>query len=136
MTPVMQTRTGHGGNCLAACLASIIDMPGALNSITECLIDVEGHTNQRLALARWLQARGMSCVPLQPWDDKFHAHIKELLRGVVCIASGISPRGHGHGVVWRDGVIHDPHPDGGGFEDKPYAFTIIFPLKGPFLEVL
>lgn len=45
------------------------------------------------------------------------------------IANGMSPRGLRHSVIWsKDGLIHDPHPEGGGI-DKPNDFFFIIPCK-------
>lgn len=131
MTPVLQTHLGEEGNCLAACVVSILDAPELLDELTEVLEGITAFACQRMALAPWLQERGMTCVPIMPWDEHFHEDMRLFLKDVICIASGISPRGHGHGVVWQNGIVHDPYPDGGGFAEgkEPYAFTLIVPME-------
>lgn len=128
MTPVMQTRFGHEiGNCLAACVVSMLDVPELLDELSDVLERAEGWTDQRRLLARWLRPYGLTCVPMLPWDDC----CEEFVRGVMCLASGISPRAVGHGVVWMDGLEHDPHPEGGGLRDGPQEYTVIVPLGSP-----
>lgn len=128
MTPVMQTVFGVRGNCLAACVVSLLDKPEWLGWLTERLDGIRGHEEQRVALARWLRAIGWTCLPVLPYDEHFHDHMALYLLGVPCVASGVSLRGAGHAVVWNEGVVHDPHPSGGGFKAEPYAFMVLIPL--------
>lgn len=128
MIPVMQNRFEAEGNCLPACVVSILNTPDALDEVTEVLSGNEGWQEQHIILVRWLRIKGMTCLPLLFWDMQ----CEEFIRGVTCIASGISPRNWGHCVVWRDGLLHDPHPDGGGLVEVPTTFIVIVPLVIPF----
>ncbi len=99
MKRVVQTRTGADGNCLAACMASILELP--LSSVPEFgedwLRDLNG----------WLAERGLAYrrVPMYAKPSGWST------------IEGISPRGGLHACVAHDGeLIWDPHPieDGTG----------------------
>jgi len=100
--PVDQTRFGSpGGNCLAACVASLLELP---------LADVPqlGPTTWLDDLGAWLLKRGLYpiCFKIDaPWRPT----------GLYILA-GKSPRGDFlHAVVARgDEVVHDPHPSRAG----------------------
>lgn len=116
MTPVMQTQVsqpGVKGNCFAACVASILEIP--IEDAFDCwkYTDEDWHDEFK----KWLYERGLDCVAL--W---------ELPVGVFGIANGQSPRGvsGGHSVIWKDGQLaHDPHPDGGGLTGDPEYYYLI-----------
>jgi hypothetical protein len=127
VTPVHQTRFGKGeGNCLAACVVSILDAPELLEELSDALKDTVDWESQGLVLLGWLRAHGKSTIPLLLWSKDAEKHIE----GLLCIAEGKGPRGLRHAVVWRDGLLHDPHPDGGGLAEDPDAFAVIFSLEG------
>jgi len=126
MTPVLQTRFDHDGNCLAACIVSILDCPGELETLSDIIAEGRDWESQRLAALPWLRDHGYTCIPFLEWDE----YCDEFIRGVLCIASGLSPRGFGHGVVWCDGLVHDPHPEGGGLVHLANQYTILVPLAG------
>ena len=120
MIPVHQTRFGlPDGNCLTACLASLlelqdVDLPSLMRED-----DWVGAAN------RWLRDLGQPwrvlCVRVAP--DSIHE-----LDGVLVIASGPGPRGFDHAVVWRDGqLVHDPHPDDGGIASVT-DYVLLVPL--------
>jgi hypothetical protein len=113
MVPVMQTRFGRGGNCLAACVASILDRP---------LADLD-----------------FSCADYpQIWDDVLRgklapigytfAHVVNYPREKIKVFGSALYIAHGftdrdppwatpservqHAVVMSGSLlIHDPHPD-------------------------
>jgi hypothetical protein len=124
MQKVLQTRLGDGGNCLAACIVSILEMHGRLEELSDVMQPAEDWTGQTVLASRWLQHHGWTCIPLVPWDER----CEEFIGGCLCIATGISPRERGHAVMWKDGLIHDPHPDGGGLKTHPVEFRILAPL--------
>jgi len=101
MKPVQQTRFGKSGNCIQACVASILERP--LEAIPDFL---SAKTNPWLACQSWLDSQGYYLIGASNcW----------MCAGIEFIAGGMGPRGIGHCVVMRDGkVIHDPHPDGRG----------------------
>lgn len=106
MLPVDQTETELGrGNCLAACVASILDL------------DISEVPNFRLSpdawesMQEWLSLRGLCAVRVSLGS------IVRAKPGLSCIVTGNSPRNPVlHAVVGRwDGesavIIHDPHPE-------------------------
>jgi len=115
VTSVFQTRFGEDGNCLAACIASICEVP---------LDDVPQPTREELAsVEQWhlylvrlhegfLWARGVYLLPV--------SYLTNTAQSVApmgySILTGRSPRTGGyHSVVCFDGeVVHDPHPQGKG----------------------
>jgi len=111
--PTYQTRIGDNGNCFAACLASILEMP-----LPEFGLDDEywGRVD------KWLVRRGLTYkqVPLN-----------QIPHGWSTI-EGISPRGGMHACVAYDGVLKfDPHPpkyhDGQGLVEPKY-YGVLEPL--------
>lgn len=115
------------GNCLSACIASILDL-----SVQEVPTFVAEH-DWFSAMERWLAERGWGVVvwPVQegpPWY---------VSSGVYGIASGPSPRGPwSHSVVVRveDGqivVAHDPNPSGEGLDGMARDVTFLVPLPTP-----
>lgn len=111
MIPVVQTDTTPGtGNCLAACIASILELP---------LEEVPNpHTPDWQAIWRdWLRRRGLSLLTWEIPED-YTSWSEEELRAHLpgyCMVAVDSPRFAGklHSVVTFDGqVVHDPHPDG------------------------
>ena len=100
MTPIKQTKLhseSQRGNCFAAAIASVLDMPlHAIPKFEEC--KKEGEWQK--VLFDWLYLIG--------WDVEID--YKKAPKGF-SIAGGTSIRGIKHAVVVKDGeFIHDPHP--------------------------
>lgn len=100
--------TYPGGNCHAACLASILELP--LDVVdSERLME---NDNWFAATNQWLRQYGVQLL-LLTWNTEdawpLDAH-------TICILSGPSPRGDWwHATVAQNGaIIHDPHVEGGG----------------------
>jgi hypothetical protein len=115
MTPVVQTETAPGrGNCLAACFASLLDLPA--EEVPNFILERDFWE----AIQKWLAARGLFAVRFVAEP----AYLYPVPR-THCILTGRSPRRDvGHAVVglaedrgWR--VVHDPHPDGTGLRGEP-----------------
>lgn len=118
MTPVVQTETELGrGNCLAACVASLLNL------------NISDVPNFRLfddqwgKLQEWLGARGMVAI-------RFPASTEIVMMPPThCILTGNSPRNPVlHAVIgkWIYGdleIVHDPHPDGTGLDGSPKWIT-------------
>ena len=110
MTPVRQTifvatSANKRGNCMGACMASILELPlGVLIDTTSDEIRDDWYG----AIQRWLGDRGLKIVVMRPDDAR--------LAGSYSIGIGPSPRGHfNHAVVCRNGVmVFDPHPSDDG----------------------
>jgi hypothetical protein len=106
MKPVDQTQfagEGVGGNCVQASLASILELP--LDAVPHFLAIADEPAHWELAFMDWLEERGVGLIRREgDWVfDGFY------------LASGPSPRGVSHMVVYRDGSLaHDPHPSRAG----------------------
>jgi hypothetical protein len=60
----------------------------------------------------WLAGTGYTCCIVYPEDD--------IPKNEYLIASGKSPRGFSHAVIWKNGVmVHDPHPSQDGLVGEP-----------------
>lgn len=113
MIPVYQTTFGEVGNCLPACIASLLEL-----SIDDVPCFLSGDWYDQYD--DWLETRDIALVMrpvhLAPKDDFY-------------ILAGMSPRGRGHVVIAKDGeIIHDPHPDNAGLVSQGYIF-ILAPLN-------
>ncbi len=104
MTPVDQTREGVGGNCLAACLASIFNCGLA---DTPELSDAPTWAEQRRRIDEWLAPRGLrTSVTLGPPQRD---------EGLVIVSGTVARSDCMHATVWRgDELVHDPHPSRAG----------------------
>lgn len=108
MKPQLQTTFGgedapdqEKGNCFATCVATVlgIDVAGVPNFCVKesWWTDTQG----------WLGERGLALISCEVRDWAPAAALS--------IASGPGPRGHRHCVVYDgNGLVHDPHPSGGG----------------------
>lgn len=104
------------GNCVAACVASILELD---------LADVPNFAAKPPGeywpgVVEWMTARGW--MPIV-WDGHFP------YPGYYMV-SGNSPRGDfKHLVVYRDGeMVHDPHPSGDGLRGDPIDQWVLVPL--------
>lgn len=101
MKPVYQTFFGKEGNCMQACIASLLEM--SLDEVPRFPI-----TGQFLAMARFLNQFDIQPIGL-PYE-----------RGIIpfdChyIVWGKSERGLYHAVIYLgNNMVHDPHPDNTG----------------------
>ncbi len=121
MVPVLQTEFVRGrGNCVAACVASIFNLP---------LAEVPNFRlaeDQWVALQEWLGGQKLCAIRFPAEADC----LWPVPNGVHCILTGNSPRHEGlsHAVVgfikgreWH--LVHDPHPKGGGLKGAPQWVT-------------
>ena len=120
MKPVTQTIFGKNGNCMTACIASILELP----------IEIVPHwktpEHWYEELNKGLHKFGyfLLSFPVRKRDGVWWSPPND----VVCIAGGMSSRGLGHAVVWCNGhIIHDPHPSHEGIK-KIEDFTFICQL--------
>lgn len=134
MKPVHQTRTLTRGNCWAAAIASILEVP---------LEDVDlPHPFDAAKLNACLDGEDDDDWQA-PWWTAMNAHLAESY-GVIlvayeaaapppagyAIAIGTSPRNRNisHAVVVKDGVLaHDPWPGGSGV-DNITAWEVLIPI--------
>jgi hypothetical protein len=103
MKPVDQTKFGKHGNCLMACIASILEIP----------FDTEWelHDNWWNECQTYVRKHGyyLSCI---------YANDQGTAPAGYSIATGDGPRGFLHCVVLLDGqIVHDPHPDKTGISN-------------------
>lgn len=116
MTPVMQsklyTKDGiHNGNCLVACLASLLDMPLWMVPPFD---DMFGRDDWRIRISEWLARLGYRFI-------KTEGHQVDQLPEYY-IASGYSTRNVFHAVIYRNGELaHDPHYQGTGIYSVEYT---------------
>lgn len=112
---VDQTEYGKAGNCLTACVASLLDIP---------IAELPNHQGED-----WLER----------WNEKlasYNAHLIEIadpeaVQPGYSILSGLSPRGKWlHAVICLDGkMVHDPHEDRTGIrEGKRVDWMVLRPL--------
>jgi hypothetical protein len=118
MTPVNQSKLYaadaiHNGNCFAACLASLLDLPLWMVPPFE---DMFGRSDWSDRVDEWL--------------TRVHGFIRVRTEGHVVdglpefyIASGLSPRGVRHSVIYSAGVmVHDPHPSKAGIASVEWTW--------------
>ncbi len=106
MKAVTQTRVGEDGNCFAACLASILELP--IYDIPEFGGDDEWLGNVQAFLA----GHGLYYVQISPDEPSVEAAFS--IGEVYHTIEGISPRGGPHAIVGRNGrPCWDPHPQDG-----------------------
>lgn len=109
MKPVMQTVTGTSGNCMAACLASVLELPiEAVPNFCDAGPDDTDYWN---ACRAWLRQFGLGIITMTFTSP---AQWRTLRLSGHHIVSGPSPRidGMHHATVWHKGaMVHDPHPD-------------------------
>lgn len=117
---IEQTVLGHRGNCLAACVASILgitlaELPDLSPEGVEARIR-SGELSrppgdwdpQDWAVAEFVRERGLDVAAISPWCMEGRLDLAGL-----SIASAWSQRleGYGHAVVALDGdLLWDPHP--------------------------
>ena len=134
MKPVDQTKmtaldyTIHG-NCLAACLASLLEM-----SLNEVPVLEDAGDQWADLLWDFLQSHGYelqgSFYPRSPDIQAWWPQLEQRSRGVAgfYIAGGKSHRTHvkrGHAVLYQKAMmVHDPHPSRSGLLSVDHIFMI------------
>lgn len=103
------------GDCASAVIASLMELP-----LSEVPFFAESKHGWWFWLNEWLERRG--------WVIE---HVKRADLPMAPVwASGKSPRGFEHAVVWEGGpngrVVHDPHPSRAGISD-PGDFHVLRP---------
>ena len=124
MKPQHQTTFGNGkngrepGNCFAACIASILEVP--LTEVPNFCATPEWVKELNL----WLFPRGFFYVDFRMAEDCPPEEV--FCWAGYHVISGDGPRGCRHSVVGRAGkIVHDPHPSGAGLlTEEEYGFLI------------
>lgn len=136
----------HKGNCLSAAIASVLELDiGEVPNFDVLNGDFIDRVNT------WLEPRGLGWVRIiMPRQDRGPDRIQvgrlpesgdefvhhKLPEGIICLATGKSPRGEWcHSVVGRMvggynfELLHDPHPGGLGIEGLPLCIEFLVPLN-------
>lgn len=128
MKPVFQDKFGFNGNCMAACVASILELPlrDVPNFVAECKDDNDSSWFGKF----WgfMRQHGFEIIPYHlvgynhetntEFDrtldfDNLPEHLKDVYP--YHLACGPAARGFEHATVgWRDQIVHDPHPSRAG----------------------
>jgi len=116
MKLIYQTTFGElNGNCFAACIASLLELP--IESVPNfCSLGVD-----------WLMATNKWLKSFDLWflDTRLPKPIDLSFFYGYYIVSGKSPRHIDHSVIYKDSeMIHDPHPEGGGVVPEFAGFLI------------
>lgn len=128
MRKVFQDRFGKpDGNCLAACVASILEL-----SLKD--VDFKNDENWWDNLQEKVESLGY-VAKYFTYDDKKENDKQKLFEEIsqlsnkyneYYIACGMGPRGLLHCVVMKGGLIeHDPFPSGGGIELPPEDYITL-----------
>lgn len=138
MKPVQQTRLGKDGNCFAACLASILELP--LEAVPDVMDDLDGpYTDWLTRYNAWLaDTFGLylwNITPASDLPDGAQCAVSQLCRQPIFhLIGGKSERGVMHSVVGFQGkVVHDPHPESTGLKSiVDYGFFMsLDPARTP-----
>lgn len=118
MKPVKQSKLhcadgAHRGNCYAAALASLLEIPLWMVPPFEAM-----ENTWRSRTDEWLAA----CFGLKLIDTNGH-QVDKLPE--FYIASGLSPRCVKHSVVYSAGaLVHDPHPSDAGIASVEWTWHL------------
>lgn len=121
MKPVDQTIIGEKGNCMSACLASLLHLDIAH---VPNFFDISTNDDEWWEAVRsWLSGHGWGIISINLGD----AFPPEKLNGYQIIF-GRSKRKHNHATIWLNGeMVHDPHPDKTGLETIE-GCDLLYPL--------
>ena len=123
MIPVRQTlfvdtHPKGRGNCMSACIASLLELP--IDKVIDTTSDeVRSSGCWQQGIENWLEENHeMKMMLVSPSSSK--------LEGVYSIGCGPSPRGDFyHAVVCKNGVmVFDPHPSDDGCKSFKYYYII------------
>lgn len=123
------------GNCLAACVASLFEIPITEVPNVEVLFHIEDNYYY-FVLNKWLNSFGYEIST----DDRFkvyhdkdylkdnqrrRAELRVYLQDEYYLVSGKSARGVNHVCVYKKGkLVHDPHPSREGLLTEEYFQSI------------
>lgn len=114
-TKLHDSDNGINGNCLAACVASILEIPLDVIPKFEDMM-VKNSDEWFEVFTDWLESLGFTILT---WEND------TWLPGYY-LASGISERGVNHVVVYRAGVLaHDPHPSRAGIKKVNQVWALL-----------
>lgn len=126
MIAQQQTRFGKDGNCLEACVASVLDL--SIDDVPDFGKEKGWWSN----FVAFITQFGVRPLDVDIRSDWTHDEVREWARehfgaDVLHLISGDSPSGLRHATVGRGGtIIHDPHPEGGGVSgDLTFTFFVV-----------
>lgn len=126
MKPVYQTEFGTKlGDCFRACVASIFELP--IEDIPNFWKQTQNVHKFWELIDNWtVKNKGFRCLSV-----RFAKKDINLVDKILCIAIGPgAPNSKvDHAVVWKDGLLHDPHPDNTGLCKQPYDFCLFVPIN-------
>lgn len=135
MIPVTQTKVcvydsaGNmliNGNCLAACIASLLELPITEVPNVEVLFDADNPTFYYSTLQIWLKSKGYQIKE----DNRFKIFhwggaIEPETTDKYYLVTGVSPRGVKHVCIYKNGkLVHDPHPSQEGLMMLEYFESV------------
>lgn len=115
---------GQHGDCMRACIASLLELPIA-DVPHFAQLDADGKGDFWFAVTAFCRSHGFAFVTVRGqfvWAEDAIYHI----------IAGPSPRGNGthHAVVGLNGRIHfDPHPSRAGLAGDPADWTFDFLVR-------
>lgn len=144
MKPVFQQIVdARDGDCLSACLASLLELP--IEDVPKFARDAAGDGSAMMDRCReWVAERGLALVyiHIEKNDDPMLVDcihpVFGGLAGAPCIASGRSGNVPGvqHAVVGQLGsmgmsfeMTHDPNPAGKGIVGRPQGLYFLVPFE-------
>lgn len=113
------------GNCFAAAIASLMEVPITEVPNVEVLFDVD-NISWYFVMQAWVNSKGyylgqnisFSIYHNHGFDDEGFKSALSYTHDKYYIASGISPRGIRHCCIYLNGLlVHDPHPSRDGLEN-------------------
>lgn len=125
MYPVdMKTFHDGIGDCFRACVASIFEFP--IDEMPNFWEQSQDAHDFWTMVNNWTtQYLGCKAISVEFSQIQHNYFINDLL----CVAIGKHPRSEEeHAVVWKNGMIHDPHPSRAGI-GEPQVFTFFVPLE-------
>lgn len=124
------------GNCYAAAIASLLELPITEVPNVEVLFDIDGLAWEEV-LDKFLAHKTGCKIIINKWYNVFHdldyipesgnrQEALEYCTDKYYLASGMSPRGVYHVCIFQNGgMVHDPHPTREGITDIRYFEEII-----------
>jgi hypothetical protein len=141
MIPVTQTKVvvknSNGdmvvrGNCFAAAIASLVEVPITDVPNVEVLFDIDG-VSWYGVMDAWLRGNGYEIVTNNQFkifhddtyglDDASREVSLQYCNDKYYMASGMSPRGIMHVCIYKNGkMVHDPHPTREGIDESTITY--------------
>lgn len=112
---ILASDPNRQGNCLPACVATILDKP--LETVPHFIESGQWLGDTEEGGPSWL-ALLIGYMAAHGYWPKVLDTLNDVPAGVHAFVMGMSPRGVCHQVIYRDGVLwHDPHPSRDGVTD-------------------